>query len=235
MSSTVPLRAETGRATGSSASGRLRASGLVPAVVYGHGTDSLSVAVDHRELDLALSTDAGRNVIFDLDIDGTAKTAVAHTVERHPTKNRIVHVDFLLVDLDEVISTEIPVRVEGEGPGVKEGGIVELIRQSVQVRGVISKLPPEVTVDTSELEVGDTIHIGDLPVLADVEYLEADDLTVLTVTITRAAAMGEEEFEAELAAASGGPVEAGEPGDVGDDEAAGDAAEDADEGDADEG
>lgn len=230
MSSTVPLRAETGRPSGSAASGRLRASGLVPAVVYGHGTDSLSVAVDHRELDLALSTDAGRNVIFDLDIDGTAKTAVAHMVERHPTKNRIVHVDFLLVDLDEVIATEIPVRIEGEGPGVKEGGIVELIRPMVQVRGIISKLPPEVTVDTSELEVGDTIHIGDLPELPDVEYLEGEDLTVLTVTITRAAAMDEEEFEASLAAS--GEV-AGEPADVGEDDASADEA--ADEGDADEG
>jgi large subunit ribosomal protein L25 len=233
MSSTVPLRAETGRETGSSASGRLRAGGLVPAVVYGHGTDSLSVAVDHRQLDLALSSGAGRNVIFDLDIDGTAKTAVAHMVERHPTKNRIVHVDFLLVDLDEEVSTEIPVRVEGEGPGVKEGGVVELIRPTVQVRGVISTLPSEVTVDTSELEVGDTVHIGDLPKLEGAVYLEAEDLTVLTVTITRAAAMDEDEFEAELAAASGGAAEAEEPGDVGaaDAEDTGDAGED----DADEG
>ena len=208
MSSTVPLRAETGRETGSSASGRLRAGGKVPAVVYGHGTDPVPVAVDHRELDLALSSGAGRNVIFDLDIEGANKTAVAHVVDRHPTTNRIVHVDFLLVDLDEEVSTEIPVRVVGEGPGVKEGGVVELIRPTVQVRGVISKLPAEVTVDTSELEVGDTIHIGDLPDLADADYLEGEDLTVLTVTITRAAAMGEEEFEAELAAASGGGEEA---------------------------
>ncbi|MEX1280109.1 MAG: 50S ribosomal protein L25 [Acidimicrobiia bacterium] len=226
--STMSLRADVGREIGSRAAGRLRAAGKVPAVVYGHGTDTRSIAVDHRELDLALSTEAGRNAIFELDLDGTVETAVAHQIDRHPTKNRILHVDFVLVDLDQVIDADINVRVEGEGPGVKEGGIVELIRPTVHVRGVVSKLPNEIVVDASELEVGDTIHISQLPEVEGIEYLEDDELTVLTVTITRAAAMGEEAFEAELAAASG--AEPTEPGTVGEEDAEAEEPAEGDEG-----
>lgn len=214
--STMSLRADVGRETGSRAAGRLRSAGKVPAVVYGHGTDTRSIAVDHRELDLALSG-GGRNAIFELDLDGTVETAVVHQIDRHPTKNRILHVDFVLVDLDQEIDADITIRVEGEGPGVKEGGVVELIRPTVQVRGVVSKLPNEIVVDASELEIGDTIHIAELPEVEGIEYLEDDELTVLTVTITRAAAMGEEAFEAELAAAAG--AEPTEPGTVGEETA----------------
>ena len=192
-SSTVSIVADTDRQTGSRPAGRIRAEGKVPAVVYGHGTDPQPVAVDHRELDLAFHTDAGRNVIFELEIDGKKKTAVAHVVDRHPTKNRIVHVDFLLVDLDEVVAVELPIRIEGEGPGVKAGGVIELIRPSVQIRGVISKLPSEIVLDGSELEVGDIVRIEDLPEFEGIEYQEDSHLTVFTLSITRAAEADEDE------------------------------------------
>lgn len=198
MSSTIPLLAETGRVTGSGASGRLRSAGKVPAIVYGHGTEALPVTVDHRELDLGLSTPAGRNVIFELSIGGDTKTAVAHVVERHPTKHRIRHVDFLLVDLDQVVVADIPVRVEGEGPGVKEGGIVELLRPTVQVSGVVAKLPNEIVIDGSNLAVGDTVTIGELPAIPEMEYPEDPELAVLTVTITLAALHGDD-FDEEVA------------------------------------
>ncbi len=198
-SSTVSLVADTDRQTGSGPAGRIRAEGKVPAVVYGHGTDPKPIAVDHRELDLAFHTDAGRNVIFELDIEGKKMTAVAHIVDRHPTKNRIVHVDFLLVDLDEVVSAELPIRIEGEGPGVKEGGVIEMIRPSVQIRGIISKLPSEIVLDGSELEIGDIVRIEDLPEFEGIEYQADSHLTVFTVTITRAAELDEdEELDEEL-------------------------------------
>lgn len=198
-SSTVSLVADTDRQTGSGPAGRIRAEGKVPAVVYGHGTDPKPIAVDHRELDLAFHTDAGRNVIFELDIEGKKMTAVAHIVDRHPTKNRIVHVDFLLVDLDEVVSAELPIRIEGEGPGVKEGGVIEMIRPSVQIRGIISKLPSEIVLDGSELEIGDIVRIEDLPEFEGIEYQADGHLTVFTVTITRAAELDEdEELDEEL-------------------------------------
>lgn len=227
-SSTVPITAELGRETGSAAAGRLRAEGKVPAVVYGHGSDPVSVAVDHRELDLALNTEAGRNVIFELAIDGAPMTAVAHIIDRHPTKNRIIHIDFLLVDLDEEVTVDIPVRVEGEGPGVKEqDGVVELIRQSVHIRAVVTNIPREVVVDGSGLEVGDVVHIRDLPPIEGVEFLEDEDLTVLTVSYSRAA-LEEEEPEA----VEGEPLLVGEEAE---EPAEGEAGEAESEGDGDEG
>ena len=201
MSSTIPLTADTGRTTGSGASGRLRSAGKVPAIVYGHGTESLAVTVDHRELMLGLSTPAGRNAIFELAIDGRAQTAVAHVVDRHPTKHRILHVDFVLVDLDQVVTADVSVRVDGEGPGVKEGGVVELLRPTVQVSGVVANLPNEIVIDGSALEVGDTVTVGDLPILEGMEYVEEDDVAVVTVTITMAALHGDDLEEEEATGA----------------------------------
>ena len=91
--SSVALRAESGRELGSAASRRLRREGKVPAILYGHGTDPLTLAVDHREFVLSLRGDAGRNTIFALELDGTVHTALALEVERHPFRNEVRHVD----------------------------------------------------------------------------------------------------------------------------------------------
>ena len=191
--SSVALRAESGRELGSAASRRLRREGKVPAVLYGHGTDPLTLAVDHREFVLSLRGDAGRNTIFALELDGTVHTALALEVERHPFRDEVRHVDFVLVNLDEVVSTEVSIVGIGVAPGLIMGGILDWIRPTVEVEGVVSKLPSEIELNLSEMELGSILRIGDLPEIDGVEYANDKELTVVLMVVPRGLADEEEE------------------------------------------
>ncbi len=209
--SSVVLTVETGRSTGSAASRRLRAEGKVPAIVYGHGTESLAIAVDQRELELAFHTEAGRNVIFSLDLGGKPQTAIAAEIVRHPYKPLYRHIDFILVNLDEVISTEVPLHIVGQSLGSLAGAVMEVVRPQIEVRAVLSNLPSQIDLDVTAMNQGDTLRIGDLPVLEGVEYLEDAELTVVTITAASQIEAPEEEVEEgdeELLDEDGEPIEA---------------------------
>ncbi len=194
--SSVSLTVESRQETGSAASRRLRAEGKVPAIVYGHGTDPLTISVDHRELELAFHTDAGRNVIFELDLGGKGtETAIAQAIDRHPFKPFIRHIDFMLVNLDEELTADVSVTVEGSSPAVRDGGVLELIRPTVQVTAILSALPSEIVVDVSAMEMGDTLRIADLPVMDGVVYAEDEGLTVVTISAPSQVELPESELD----------------------------------------
>ena len=193
--SSVALRAELGRELGSAASRRLRHEGKVPAVLYGHGTDPLSLSVDHREFSLSIRGEAGRNTIFALELDGKTYTALATEVERHPFKNEVRHVDFQIVDLDEVVTADISIVGTGEAPGLKEGGILDWIRPTVEIEAAVSKLPDEIVIDLSGMDLGAILRIEDLPDIDGVEYVNDPALTVVSMVTPRGLADEEEEVE----------------------------------------
>src|SRR3712207_6064925 len=122
----VALAAETGRPTGSAAARRLRAAGKIPAVLYGHGVDPQSLAVDGRSLRLALSQEAGLNALLNLDVAGKQHLAMARQLQRDPVRGTVAHVDFVIVRRDEVVSAEVPVHLVGEAEKVQRAdGLVE--------------------------------------------------------------------------------------------------------------
>ena len=104
----IVLVADTKRPTGSRESRRLRHTGRIPAVVYGHGLTAVPVSVDARALRSALSTSAGRNAVFELDVDGTHHLAMAKVVDHHPVRHTIAHVDFLVIDRNERVTADVP-------------------------------------------------------------------------------------------------------------------------------
>ncbi len=110
---------------GKGAARKLRATGKVPAVLYGHGMDPVSVSVDARDLYQLLHTGAGSNVLIDLVVDEERHLALAREIQRDHIRGEFVHVDFLAIRRDEKITVDIPVRLIGESHGVKEGGVVE--------------------------------------------------------------------------------------------------------------
>ena len=116
--SEVTLVARTGRTTGSRPSKRLRAEGQVPAVLYGHGMDSLSVSVDRRELRHALTGPAGVNALINLSVDGVIHPTIVKSLQRDPIKRNVGHVDFIVVRLDEVIEISVAFHLEGEAKAV---------------------------------------------------------------------------------------------------------------------
>jgi len=210
MSETV-LTAEAGRRTGSSDARRLRADGKIPAVVYGHGMDPLSVSVDRRELRQALSGAAGMNTILDLTVDGTVYPSLIKEIQRHPVRRSVQHIDFIQVNLNEEIVVAIPVTLEGEAKEVSaHNGLVDLSMNELQVRTTPRNIPDRVTIDVSEMTMDTVIRVEDIPLPSGV-VAEADaDAPVVTVLTMRTPVLDAEEAEREAAAEGDADGEGGE-------------------------
>jgi large subunit ribosomal protein L25 len=214
----IRLQAEAGRPTGSAAAGRLRAAGKIPGVVYGHGVDPMAVAVEARSLRAALTTDAGLNALLELQIDGSTHLTMARDIQRHPVRNTLTHVDFVIVRRDEVISADVPVNLVGEATEVhKEDGVVAHELFSLTVQSTPDRIPHAIEVDISELKIGDAIRVGDLKlpegVTTDVDP-EATIVLGQPPQVSEADLISEAEAEA-AAAAEGAEGEAAElAGDV---------------------
>jgi large subunit ribosomal protein L25 len=197
----ISLKADTGRPTGSRTSGRLRATGHVPAVVYGLGRDSLPVAVEWKALRVALTTDAGLNALIDLDVEGTTELVMVKELQRHPVRRDVLHVDFLRVSRDVAVTIDVPVNLVGEATAVSQaGGVVDHLVYSLSVSAKPADIPTELTVDISELQLGDSIRVGDIQlpagVTTDVDVEEPVVSTSVVAEEPEAPVEGEEGEEA---------------------------------------
>ncbi|MBW3611685.1 MAG: 50S ribosomal protein L25 [Actinobacteria bacterium] len=210
----VALRAESGRLLGSRSSRRLRAEGKIPAVVYGHGIDPLSVAVERRDLRLALTTDAGMNALIDLEVNGAQHLTIVRDVQRDPVRNRVTHVDFILVSRDEVMTVDVPVVVTGASEAVRrDDGTVDQVMFNLTVSATPGNIPNEFSVDISSMVIGDTIRVDDLDLPAGVTTEVDPEEPVAIAQITRATIEAEElDAEAEAEAEADAPSEAGDEG-----------------------
>ncbi len=210
MSETV-LTAELGRRAGSSDSRRLRAEGKIPAVVYGHGMDPLSVSVDRRELRQALSGAAGMNTILDLTVDGAVYPTLIKDIQRHPVKRSVQHIDFIQVNLNEEIVVSVPIHLVGEAKDVEShNGLVDLAMQELEVRTTPRSIPDGITIDVSTMTMDSVIRVEDIPLPAGVTAEGDPDAVVVTVLTMRTPVIDEEE----AAAGTAGDAEAGDSGDA---------------------
>jgi large subunit ribosomal protein L25 len=166
----ITLQADTGRTTGSRPSGRLRAEGKVPGVVYGLGQDPQSVSVPWRELRVVLTGEAGLNALIDLHVDGAAGDLVmVKDLQRHPVRRDVLHVDFLRVSRDHVISVEVPIVLEGEATKVTSNdGVVDHVLYALTISAKPADIPNEIGIDISGLEIGESIRVGDVVLPAGV-------------------------------------------------------------------
>jgi len=209
MSETI-LTAEVGRRAGSSDSRRLRAEDKIPAVVYGHGMDPISVSVDRRELRQALSGAAGMNTILDLSVDGTVYPTLIKDVQRHPVKRSVQHIDFIQVNLNEEIVVSVPIHLVGEAKEVAaNNGLVDLTMQELEVRTTPRSIPDGITIDVTDMTMDTVIRIADLPLPAGVTAEGDPEAPVVTVLVMRATV--EDDADAAVAAV----VEGGDAGEAG--------------------
>ena len=195
------LLAQTGRTTGSAASRRLRGDGTVPGILYGHGMTPLAVAVERRDLRIALSGAAGVNTVLDLTVDGTVYPAIVKELQRHPVRRSVVHVDFIQVNLDEEITVSVPLRLVGEAKAVEdEGGLVDPAVDSIEVVTTPRNIPDEFVVDVSEMKMDTVIRLEDVPMPAGVTATGDPESPVVTVLTMRAEVAEIEAADAEVAA-----------------------------------
>ncbi len=211
----ITVLTETGRPKGSRAARRLRGEGKVPGIVYGQGADPVTVAVEWKPFRAAITTEAGLNALLNLQIDGDTRLAIVKDLQRHPVNGNVLHVDFLLINRDEVISVDIPIILEGEALEVqREEGLVEHVLNNLTVNAKPADIPNELTVDISGMHMGDTIRVGDLPlpsgVTTDVEAEEAVVITSIASPIEEPEAEAEEGEEGEAGAEGAEGVEGAE-------------------------
>jgi large subunit ribosomal protein L25 len=149
---------------GTRAARRLRTEELIPAVVYGQGTEPTPVTVERRQLRLALSGAAGLNTVLALKVgDAAPKPAVVKELQRHPIRRTVSHVDFLLVDLDRAIEADVPLTLVGEPVELNRmAGMAEQLLATLRVSAKPAEMPTEIAVDISGLAVGGAIRVGDV-------------------------------------------------------------------------
>jgi large subunit ribosomal protein L25 len=184
---------------GKNASRRLRAAGRIPAAVYGEGLDALPVSIDVRELGVLLRSEAGRNAIFTLAIEGHDSSPVKiHQLDLDPVTNRLVHMDLMRISLTSKTQVSVPLEFVGEPVGVKqEGGMVEVHLHEIEVECLPRDIPASIEIDVSGFAIGDRLTVGEIPVDTDVITVVTDpDHLVLAVTAPRIVAEEVEEAAA---------------------------------------
>jgi large subunit ribosomal protein L25 len=172
---------------------RVRVQGLIPAVVYGAGKESVAVTVDPKVITKILYSDAGHNTIFDLTIEGAGVTkAMIVDWQNEPIKGTLLHIDLKRIAMNKSMRVSVPVQLTGIPTGVKNsGGILSQVMHEVEVECLPSDIPGHIDVDVTELEINGSIHISDLPHSDKLKFLGEEDALVAHVTVLKEEAVAE--------------------------------------------
>tara|TARA_B100001758_G_C17974311_1_gene384902 strand:- start:2 stop:589 length:588 start_codon:yes stop_codon:yes gene_type:complete len=158
----------------------------VPGVLYGLGQDPEIFSVDYGELRGALTTDAGLNALIQLSINGTNQLTILKTLQRHPVKDEVIHVDFVRVDPKQELAVEVPIVLEGVAKKVTDqNGMVDQTMFSLSVLSLPDAIPNELTADVSELEINDAIRVSDVALPEGVRTEVDPEEAVAVGTVTR--------------------------------------------------
>src|SRR5438105_6113447 len=182
MAKQVKLTAERRTAIGRSAVRKLKASGSVPAVMYGSKDKPETLQVSKRDINALLSHAAGENILVELEIAGKSRLALVQEVQHAPLGGAVLHVDFHAVSQDEVIQAEVPLEPVGMANGVKNmGGLLEQNLRSLAIECLPRDLPDVIRVDVSALDIGDSIHVREIKLPPGVTTRVQPDLNAFSV------------------------------------------------------
>ena len=203
----VPLKAFPRSLVQRGAVKKLRASGRVPATIYGRQAKPQNLEVVYDDISALLHHSASENVLVDLSVENDARArrlALVQDVQHHPITAKVIHLDLHEVAEDEKVTVNVPVETTGDAVGVKTGGgSLTHVLLKLKVRSLPKDLPEQITVDVAALEIGKSIHLGEIAAPAGVEILGEKHLTVVSVAAPRA----EEEVVAVVAEPGAGDVE----------------------------
>jgi large subunit ribosomal protein L25 len=182
MADNVDLQAKERSERGKNAARRLRASGMVPAVLYGGDGDATALAVPDKIVDYTLHH-MGDNALYDIDLGSGGSTARIVDVQRDPVSGRLIHVDFAPVNMRERIEVTVPLHVVGEAPGTEEGGVLQQVAYEVHVESLPGDIPQELTIDVSSLGMGENLTLADVALPEGVTLISDPEEVAATVTV----------------------------------------------------
>ena len=197
MAQQVKLKAQKRTVIGRNAIKKIKKEGLVPGVIYGSQAEPMALQVEARALTSVLAHALSEHVLVELEIvDGSqsnSRLALIQEVQHHPLKRELLHVDFHAVSATEKITPEVPIEAVGDALGVRTfGGLLEYSLRTLEVECFPQDLPEIVRIDVTNLNIGEALHVRDIPLPSGVESLTDGDLTVVSVVASR---VGEEVVE----------------------------------------
>jgi large subunit ribosomal protein L25 len=194
MADNVDLQAREREERGKNAARRLRASGMLPAVLYGDGDGaSTALAVPDRVVDYTLQH-IGDNALYEIDLGAGGSTARIVDVHRDPVSGRLLHVDFAPVDMQQRIEVTVPLHVVGEAPGTEEGGVLQQVAYEVQIESLPGDIPQELTLDVSSLGMNENLTLADLRLPEGITLVS--DPEEVAAIVTAPTEITEEDLEA---------------------------------------
>jgi large subunit ribosomal protein L25 len=207
----IDLKAYIRTTVGNGPARSLRRKGFTPAVLYGPKTEPVMLSIRTHELEIILKNENIGQALFNLVIenDGTViKTAMIKELQTKPVADTLIHVDFYEVAMDRKIVVSIPVVAAGHSKGVEQGGILQIVRRELEVLCFPGEIPESIEVDITDLDVGDAVHVKDIPLQGNIEIPDEVNFTVLTVVSPKVEAVEEAEEGEEVEEAAEGEEEA---------------------------
>ncbi len=175
---------------------RVRRAGRVPAVIYGAGKQAMPVSVDPKQIAAILQSEAGRNSIFDVELDGERSKAMIVDWQYEPTRGALLHIDLKRIALDQRLRVKVPILLKGEAAGVKQqGGILEQVTREIELECLPADIPAAIELDITELVFGKVMRVADLPHGGKLHFLTDENLPVAHIVAVK---------EHEVAAAEAG-------------------------------
>lgn len=205
------LTVEERNQTGKGYARKLRADGKIPAVIYGSGKEATSIQVVTRDAEKALAS--GESLI-DLDLAGTKRTVIVKEILRDPVRTTLLHIDFHEIDLTKKLEVTVPLRIIGEDQRVNDGGVVAPLLWEVQVLCLPTDIPNALEVDVSQLEMDQSLTLGELELPEGIEVVGDPEEVVAKVEMPQQVSDEDEEAEGEAAEEGAEPAEAEQSGDA---------------------
>ena len=196
MATMVELKASNREGTGKAANRAIRKDGRVPGVIYGDKQEPQNVSLEYREIFKQVQTGHFLSTVYMLDLDGRKVRVIPKDVQLHPVRDFPMHVDFLRISKSSRVEVEVTVNFinEAASPGLKRGGVLNIVRHEVELSCPADSIPESIEVDLTGLEIGDSVHISAVKLPANVTPTIADrDFTI--ATIVGSAAMKPDEPE----------------------------------------
>ena len=182
--STYQLTAEARERVGKGSARHLRRNGKIPAVIYGDKQPPLAIALPRKDVTLKIHAGGFMTTVLAIEVDGKKIEVLPKEYQLDPVRDFVMHVDFLRVSKDSVVTVEVPVQFLGEdvSPGIKRGGVLNIVRHAIELQCAAGNIPDLVEIDISKLDIGDTIHISAVNLPADtVPTITDRDFTIASI------------------------------------------------------
>ena len=179
MAKKTSLKAAPRARTGSGRLNQMRREGWVPSVIYGRGTANMNLKVDAKTFADLLAHSSSENILVNLEIEGEGtRLAFLQSIQHDPLSGKTLHADFRAIDENTAITAHIPTHLNGESVGVKAGGLVEQYVHAIEITCLPNDLPETIEVDITAMEIGASLHIGDITFPTGVRATHAADVVV---------------------------------------------------------